>query len=222
MAAPGVRSRLALPLLALCAALATAVYLQASNELSLPDEPAVAAAPLAPALALGDEPALAMPPIEHFSETVTRPLFMSTRRPAEPGAPVEPPPRAARSSPLALELSGIVISPRERIALLVRARSGEVIRVSEGELVEDWMVRSIQPDRVILEQNGTQRELKLEDKTPRPPERRQRPLRQERQERRPDSERGATAPAEAPPQVEVPAGAARGTAASRQPQPPPE
>lgn len=224
MASPGTRSRLALPLLGLCVALAITVYLQAGSELSLPDAPANAGAPLAPALELGDEPTLAMPPIEHFSETVTRPLFMSTRRPPEPGAPVVVAPETARTSPLALELSGIVISPRARIALLIRARSREVIRVSEGDLVGDWLVRSIQPDRVILEQNGKRQELKLEDKArPIPKRRKQRPG-QERQvrEQQDQTRRGATSPAQTAPQGEAAAGAAPGSAATGQPQRAPE
>jgi hypothetical protein len=224
MASPGLRSRLALPLLGLCAALAAAVYLQAGSELSLPDDPAIAVAPVTPALELGDEPALAMAPIEHFSETVTRPLFMATRRPPEPGAPVVATPEPARSSPLALELSGIVISPRERVALLVRARSGEVIRVSEGELVGNWVVRSIHPDRVILEQEGKRQELRLEDKAPRAPKRRKRQPGQERQVqgRQDQTGRGATSPAEPPPQGELPAGAAPGSVPTGPPRTTPE
>ncbi|MCZ6522534.1 MAG: hypothetical protein O7A68_01525 [Alphaproteobacteria bacterium] len=207
MAGTGNRSSLVLPLLAVCAALALAVYLQSSAELALPDDPSGAAAALEPALELSDEPAFRMAPIERFSETVTRPLFMATRRPPEPGAPAAAVPERATSALPPFEVSGIVISPRERLALLARGRSREVIRVSEGELIEGWVVRSILPDRVILEQNGTQQELKLEDKAPRVPDRRKRKRTLDRQSQ---SERRATSPAQRPAEGEPLAGSLQG------------
>lgn len=207
MAGTGNRSSLVLPLLAVCAALALAVYLQSSAELALPDDPSGAAAALEPALELSDEPAFRMAPIERFSETVTRPLFMSTRRPPEPGAPAAAVPERATSALPAFEISGIVISPRERLALLARGRSREVIRVSEGELIEGWVVRRILPDRVILEQNGTQQELKLEDKAPRAPDRRKRKRILDRQSQ---SERRATSPAQRPAEGEPSEGSLQG------------
>ena len=207
MAGTGIRSNLVLPLLTVCAALAVAVYLQGSAELALPDDPSGAAAALEPALELSDEPAFRMAPIERFSETVTRPLFMSTRRPPEPGAPAAAVPERATSALPAFEVSGIVISPRARLALLARGRSREVIRVSEGELIEGWVVRSILPDRVILEQNGTQQELKLKDKAPRAPDRRKRKRTQDQQSQ---TERRVTFPAQRPPESEPGAGIAQG------------
>ncbi len=207
MAGTGIRSSLVLPLLTVCAALAVAVYLQSSAELALPDDPSGAAAALEPAIERSDEPAFTMPPIERFSETVTRPLFMSTRRPPEPGAPEAAAPERATSALPALEVSGIVISPRERLALLTRGRSSEVIRVSEGELVEGWVVRSILPDRVILEQDGTQQELKLKDKAPRAPDRRKRKRTQDRQSQ---TELRAASPAQRPPESEPRADIAQG------------
>lgn len=207
MAGTGIRSILVLPLLTVCAALAVAVYLQSSAELALPDDPSGAAAALEPAIELSDEPAFRMPPIERFSETVTRPLFMATRRPPEPGAPAAAAPERATNALPALEVSGIIISPRERLALLARGRSSEVIRVSEGELIEGWVVKSILPDRVILEQNGTQQELKLKDKAPRAPDRRKRKRTQERQSQ---TERRAISPAPRPAEIEPRAGVAQG------------
>jgi hypothetical protein len=195
MAGTGIRSSLVLPLLTVCAVLAVAVYLQSGAELALPDDPSGVAAALEPAIERSDEPAFGMPPIEHFSETVTRPLFMSTRRPPEPGAPTAATPERATTVLPALEVSGIVISPRERLALLARGRSSEVIRVFEGELVEGWVVRSILPDRVILERDGRQQELMLKDKAPRAPDRRKRKRTPDRQSQ---TERRVLSPAQRP------------------------
>lgn len=164
--------RLSLPLLLLCVLLGYVVYIQAEAALPLPPEPRVTAAPMESSAGPADEPEFSMPPLENFAETLARPLFMDTRRPPEPGAePValepDPQPEPPKPTPklVGMELSGIVITPASRVALVRSARGREVVRLKEGEEIDGWIVETIDPDRVVLRQADAFEELTLKDKT---------------------------------------------------------
>ncbi len=191
MARAARKRRFSLPLLLVCVALGYVLYLEANAELSVPQPVAVATIEPGPAATLPHEPDFEMPPLDSFSETLARPLFMETRLPPEPEpeSPVEEPepePEPVKPKTLRLELSGIVISPTERMALLKSRRSRELIRVSQGQEVEGWVVQSILPDRVVLRQGEVLEELELKDKAPTQAARRK--PRQGRDERTPAAE----------------------------------
>lgn len=163
--------RLSLPLLLLCVLLGYVVYIQAEAALPLPPEPRVTAAPAGDAAAPPVEPEFSMPPLENFAETLARPLFMDTRRPPEPGTePVALEPESVPEPPkptpklVGVELSGIVITPSSRVALIRGARGREVVRITEGEEFAGWTVETIDPDRVVLRQDDVFEELTLKDK----------------------------------------------------------
>ncbi len=163
MAAPGQGRGISLPLLLLCLGLGYVVYFAVNAELPVPaGAPVATAAPeAAPELPLEAE--FEMRPLETFSETLERPLFMATRRPPEPQPEVDAPP-PARPEAVGMELNGIVISPTGRRALLRPLKSREVVRATEGQVIEGWTVQSILPDRVILQRDGVSEELRLVDK----------------------------------------------------------
>ena len=167
MARVGHRRGPSLPLLLLSLGLGFVLYLEVNAELPIPDEGVINTVPPGIALRLPNEPDFAMPPLETFSETLARPLFMATRRPPEPQPePVEEEPERApaKPKPVPVTLSGIVVSPTERQALLGSQRSKELIWVTEGQVIDGWTVRSILPDRVILHRRGVTAELELKDK----------------------------------------------------------
>lgn len=148
------------------------------------------AAPTPPAAAVVDTPeALTeLPPIDVFSETVARPLFMATRRPPEPEeveAAVEPVAGVERNL---FNLLGVVISEDERVALVTRRRGGDFLRLVVGQRIDGWLVVTIKPDSMTLSRDDETEVLKLTD-APRPKRKKRRTKKQpEPAELEPESE----------------------------------
>ncbi len=148
------------------------------------------AAPTPPAAAVVDTPeALTeLPPIDVFSETVARPLFMATRRPPEPEeieVVVEPVAGVERNL---FNLLGVVISEDERVALVTRRRGGDFLRLVVGQRIDGWLVVTIKPDSMTLSRDDETEVLKLTD-APRPKRKKRRTKKQpEPAELEPESE----------------------------------
>jgi hypothetical protein len=159
---PARKRRLAMNtvLLLICGGLAAAIYFELGSRAPLarlnPDaDTGGAVAFVAPA-------GFSLPPRAEFSEFVERPLFLSERRPfidpldAEVAAP-------APVKPLGLLLTGVIISPDERAALMERPGRRDIVRVAEGEVIDGWKVSSIGPDRVVLHNGEVEEILVLRD-----------------------------------------------------------
>jgi general secretion pathway protein N len=102
------------------------------------------------------------PPLAEFGETVERPLFMVDRRPVEPDQEDSEP--AVAKGELRrpdVTLVGVVITPARRRALLQEKRGGNVLYLEPGMAVDDWKVKSVEPDRVVLATAGQTEELEL-------------------------------------------------------------
>jgi hypothetical protein len=83
-------------------------------------------------------------PEELIATMLARPLFSSTRRP-----PQDAPSGAADSDLTDARLTGIVTTPRHRMAIF--AVSGDKpLKVAEGDAVSGWRVESITPREVSL------------------------------------------------------------------------
>jgi hypothetical protein len=83
-------------------------------------------------------------PEELLATMLARPLFSSTRRP-----PQDAPSGAADSDLTDARLTGIVTTPRHRMAIF--AVSGDKpLKVAEGDAVSGWRVESITPREVSL------------------------------------------------------------------------
>ena len=161
-----------------------------------PAEPALvteAAVAPKPAAVLPAEPAFALPPLEEFSETVARPLFLPSRRPL---APAEDAPKPAAVTRNLFTLMGVIISADERMALVKRRKTGEVLRLVEGQRVDGWLVEAIMPDRVTLRQGEATEDVVLKDAV--------RPPREKR--RGADRRKGRTAKPPPSPMQKAPAG----------------
>jgi hypothetical protein len=83
-------------------------------------------------------------PEELVATMLARPLFSSTRRP-----PQDAPSGAADSDLTDARLTGIVTTPRHRMAIF--ALTGDKpLRVAEGDAVSGWRIESITPREVSL------------------------------------------------------------------------
>lgn len=182
------RRRPSVLLLLLCLGLGYALYAEIDS--GGVDRTLVASAPVPPepqAPAPSTAP-FSLARLENFSETMERPLFLPSRRPlvAEDG-----PQQVGQGVERNLfTLMGVVIAPDERMAIVQRLRTGEVLRLVEGQQVDGWLVDAILPDRMRLTYGEVTDEVILEDK-PRPQRKKE-----QRRERGPTIERRAPEAAE--------------------------
>jgi hypothetical protein len=100
-------------------------------------------------------------------DTVNRPLFEKSRRPAqlraEPAMKPEPPQAAVEPSPPnqnALILLGVVQGERT-IALLKRNQGGQSVRAEEGDVIDGWTIKRIDNQSVLLSHGQQQISLQL-------------------------------------------------------------
>jgi hypothetical protein len=151
---------------ALCAVLASLV----GNELAAPLAGLPPVAPRAPTETTAGSgaaarPSFALRPIEAYAEVVARPIFSSTRRPAQESA-------QALAASDDLVLVGIVAAADARSAIILHGQPLKAVRLAEGQSIDGWTVRSILADRVVIENAGAVREMKLLEKSARGPARR--------------------------------------------------
>jgi general secretion pathway protein N len=106
--------------------------------------------------ALPAEPGFVPRSFDAYAQVTQRPVFSPTRRPpAETAPPV--------LQPGELVLAGIVGTEAERTALVLYGQPLKPVRLKEGQTVGGWTVRSILPDRILVEAAGTTRELRLRE-----------------------------------------------------------
>lgn len=108
--------------------------------------------------------------LDRLHDTVRRPLFEKQRRPVKP----PPPPTAAPTSlPVvpkravdtnALTLLGVLTSDEPgtgAIALMRRNKTGQSVRLQEGDTVDGWTIERIEAARVHLRQGDSKLALEL-------------------------------------------------------------
>jgi hypothetical protein len=96
-------------------------------------------------------------PLSSFTEVTERPLFSSTRRPS---------PKEARQNsdrPLGATLAGIVISGASRSIIVARGDPPVLTRLKQGDEIDGWSVRSIEPTRVLLQRGNDEQQIKFHD-----------------------------------------------------------
>ena len=90
---------------------------------------------------------VARAPEQAYPESVERPLFVPSRRPA----PAAPPPAAAPAMAKGtLTLQGVTIAGGNRIAMLREKQSGRIHRIEQGKQVNGMSVATIESDHVVL------------------------------------------------------------------------
>ena len=104
-------------------------------------------------------------PLIRYAEAAARPLFTQDRRPRGFVASVpEGEGEAAQSASLDFILTGVLISPQVRLAIVQPADGGEAQRVREGtspEGANGWRLLEVQPRRAIFEGSSGQVNLDL-------------------------------------------------------------
>jgi len=109
-----------------------------------------------------------LPPLSHYHEIVERPLFMPDRKPQQPEQQQATTPVVPVNPPQA-RLIGTVITPSKRQALIQDMLAGKIVRVEQGMPVQDWQVKEILPDRLVLAHAGGEPQelmLRVYDKVP--------------------------------------------------------
>jgi hypothetical protein len=140
----------------MCLAAGLVAYAAVSSPLPAPERQAaipVGVATVAPAETLAR---FSLPELSTLTESVDRPLFYANRRPPPPDQ--VPIPAASPIQKGDFSLVGVSIRHDRREALIRRNSTKAVAWVAEGDKLEEWTVRSVQPDRVVLEQ-GTERDV---------------------------------------------------------------
>jgi hypothetical protein len=128
-----------------------------------PTKATAAAGPAGPSAAdVEDDPhPLARLALNDLRDTVKRPLFEKKRRPVEaPPRPAQAPsaPVVRRADPKALTLLGVLMSEDgSAIALLRRNKTGQNVRLQEGDTVDEWTIERIEADSVVLLGQGDTR-----------------------------------------------------------------
>jgi general secretion pathway protein N len=98
-------------------------------------------------------------PLEHYAIVWQHPLFQSDRRPAavRPDTP-QTDPGALKD----LALTGVILTPSLRTALLREHDSGKVLRVREGETIPGgWTLQTLAPRSATFVGGGQRIELSL-------------------------------------------------------------
>ncbi|HEV2552086.1 MAG TPA: hypothetical protein VGU20_32560 [Stellaceae bacterium] len=145
----------------LCGGFAVIVFFELEPPLADPGARAATRLQQKPALAAASEPRFTMSPLRDFGEVLARPVFSETRRPPAPEA-------AAPGATAPFALVGVVLSAKERHALLEHGLPPHIDRVAEGQEVDGWTLEAVQLDRVVLRRGDNRVEVKAKDKAPTP------------------------------------------------------
>lgn len=100
-------------------------------------------------------PGWTMPPLSALSELRERPPFSPGRHAAAglvSGNAV---------NATGLTLTGTVVAPDGRRALIGHAGSRELLHVAEGQTIGGWLLETVKTDRVILRLGPTRQELRI-------------------------------------------------------------
>jgi hypothetical protein len=144
-----------LALAATCTALSVVLFV----ELKTPVAPA-GAAPSAQAetpdtTGNNAAPRYALPPLQDFAAVTERPLFSEDRQPSPDGD-------GQSIGPLSsVQVAGIIISPDARVAVVSLGNPPVFVHLREGQDVDGWVVRSIEPNHVVFRNGAEVRELQL-------------------------------------------------------------
>ncbi len=152
-------------LAAVCLALGGIVAWEASKRAEITVTP-----PPAPKLETPPPPPgeFRLPPLEHYRNFVSRPLFIEGRTPIP--AEAQETGTTAASDLSTLQLTGILDTPESGQVVLLRSRDGKRhYRLHPGETIDGWRLVEIAPDQVVLQRGGRRQPLRLHKPRPNAP-----------------------------------------------------
>ena len=97
---------------------------------------------------------------KNFTETLSRPLFVSSRREAPPEPPPPPPPQPTMKKGQ-FQLMGTVLVDDSRTAILKETAGGRLRQVVEGAVINGIKIVEVGADRVILSQYEETEQVRL-------------------------------------------------------------
>ena len=103
-------------------------------------------------------------PLARYADAASRPLFTQDRRPRSFIATGSDDTLQAQSQSLDFILTGVLISPQVRLAILQPSGGGESQRVREGDAPDGaagWRLIAVEPRRVVFQGNGGESSLDL-------------------------------------------------------------
>lgn len=108
-----------------------------------------------------------LPGLERYAEVTSRPLFHEDRQPEENsgGAEQEADPdlqQVATLEPPPVTLSGVIITPDMRVAMLTHNRRNEQLVLKPGETLDGWTLESVEERQVVFASGGASEPLLLE------------------------------------------------------------
>jgi type II secretory pathway component PulC len=154
-ALPAPLRTLAFPVL-LCAGLAGGLVLEVAGS-SSPSPPPAVTPPSRSAAPAEAATRFTLPPLDSFAEVIERPLFSSSRRPSATDTP------QSTDRPFSATLAGIVISKKSSSIIVAQGDPSVLKRFKQGDEVDGWSIRAIEPNRVVLERRGVEQQIKLGD-----------------------------------------------------------
>lgn len=110
---------------------------------------ASAQSPVAPA-----QQSLELPPLDQLRAARERPLFAPTRRPPEVKVEVAAPEPIVEDKSLPFQLTGIVVGPDVRFAILRQNGQPDELRLRANEKIAGWTLEEISDRYVILGGRG--------------------------------------------------------------------
>ncbi len=161
------RRRLAGLLAVLCVA-EISLAVAAWRDRSPADETASARAPVAKTAEARLASGLKMVPLASFAAFVERPLFLASRRPPPAAKPASSSGMANISAKGAIfgpyKFTGIVVTPRVRIAFVTEMKTGKSRALAVGDKLGDWRCVAITPGSVTLERGDRREVIRLRAK----------------------------------------------------------
>jgi general secretion pathway protein N len=112
-------------------------------------------APHLPALAQLQQQSFTMPPFDHYVEITQRPLFADDRKPIPPDADGPQSDQAAPPPvPLQVILTGVIITPEVKLAVMHDQASNKDVSLREGMPLpgnqSGWTLVEIQPRKIVV------------------------------------------------------------------------
>lgn len=106
-----------------------------------------------------------LPPTSEYAEITRRPLFHEDRRPEEDSddGPDQGEAQAvAATEPPPVTLTGVIITPEVRVAMLEHNRRNEPISLKQGETLDGWTLESVDERRAVFASGSSKEPVLLE------------------------------------------------------------
>lgn len=108
-----------------------------------------------------------LPPKGDYAEVTARPLFSEDRRPEERDAEGSQREEAIAAEEAQKELppvrlTGVIITPEQRIAMLRNNQNREYVTLKEGEPLEGWTLEEVSRRRIVFATGGKREVVELE------------------------------------------------------------